>query len=187
MKYVIAPAFLVLAVAAQAMPAIYDLDPDHSFVHFEVLHFGTATLRGRFGPVHGTVTLDREARSGEIGLRIATAGVDTGVSVLDARLRQPELLDSTGWPEAFFVARNFRFEGAQLAEVRGEFTLRGHGEALSLHAQNFGCRVDAQRMREVCGGDFVASFRRSVFGIDFGLPFVADEVRLVIQVEGTRR
>jgi polyisoprenoid-binding protein YceI len=41
--------------------------------------------------------------------------------------------------------------------------------------------------REVCGGDFEAEFERSAFGIVFGSPFVADRVRLVIQVEGIRQ
>jgi polyisoprenoid-binding protein YceI len=36
------------AAPARAAPAVYALDPAHSFVHFGVLHFGTSTLWGRF-------------------------------------------------------------------------------------------------------------------------------------------
>jgi polyisoprenoid-binding protein YceI len=173
------------AGALHAAPAVYDLDPDNSFVHFEVQHFGTSTLRGRFGPLRGTVTIDREAGRGEVGLRIGTAAVDTGVRVLDARLREPDLLDSTAHPEAFFVARQFRFEGERLAEVRGEFTLRETSQPLSLHALRFGCRREGEQ--ETCGGDFEAELLRSDFGLSFGLPFVGDRVRLQVQVEGRRR
>jgi polyisoprenoid-binding protein YceI len=189
MRRTLLPALSLLAVttAAAGAPVTYTLDPAHSFVHFEVLHFGTSTLRGRFGPLAGTVTLDRATGRGDVGLRIATAGVDTGVAPLDARLRAPDLFDTAGHPEAFFVATQFRFDGERLAEVRGEFTLRGRSEPLSLKAMRFACRVRADDGREVCGGDFEAALRRSDFGMTFGLPFVADAVRLVVQVEGVAR
>lgn len=177
----------LLAAAAAAAPVRYELDPDASFVHFEVLHFGTSTLRGRIGPVRGEVLLDRAAGTGELGLRIATASVDTGMKILDARLREGDLLGSGSTPEAFFVARRFRFEGDTLAEVRGEFTLRSASVALSLKALRFACRQDAERGAEVCGGDFEGFVNRSDFGMTYLLPLVADRVRLQVQVEGVRR
>ena len=168
-----------------AQPATYVLEPGHSFVHFEVLHFGTSTSSGRFGPIAGAVTLDRAAGRGEVSLRVPTAGVDTGLAVFNARLRQADLLASTEYPEAYFVARNFRFEGQALAEVRGEFTLRGVSQPLSLFARHFACRQDDGV--EVCGGDFEGEVLRSDFGATYLLPFVADRVRLVVQVEGRRQ
>lgn len=173
------------AVPAGAEPVTYVLDPTHSFVHFEVLHFGTSTSRGRFGPVNGTVVLDRAAGRGETALRVATGSVDTGLRIFDSRIRQADLLATEEHPEAFFVARNFRFEGDRLAEVRGEFTLRGVSQPLSLRALRFGCRTAPEG--EVCGGDFEAELLRSDFGITFGLPLVANRVRLVVQVEGLRQ
>lgn len=175
---------LALALPAAAEPRTYELDPDHSNVHFEVLHFGTSTLRGRLSALRGSVTLDAAAGRGEVGVRIPTARVDTGLKILDARLRQEDLLASEAHPEAFFVARSFRFEGGQPAELRGEFTLRGVSTGLTLR---FACRTDDPRGAEVCGGDFEGSVERSTFGMTFGLPLVADRVRLLVQVEAVRR
>ncbi len=175
----------LIASPVNAEPAVYDLDPDHSWVTFAFRHFGTSTSRARLGPVRGSVTLDRATGEGDIGIRVATASVDTGLPFFNARLRQPDLLASDEYPEAFFVARKLRFEGARLAEVRGEFTFRGVSQALSLVSTQFTCRQDAQG--EVCGGDFEAEVLRSSFGADFGLPLVGDRVQLLIQVEGRRR
>ena len=169
---------------ARAQTQVYQLDPDHSFVTFEVVHFGTSTSRGRFGPIAGEVRLDRAQGRGEVALRIATSSVNTGVPVFNARLRESDLLASTEHPEAFFVARNFRFEAGRVAEVRGEFTLRGISQPLSLHARHFACRADGAA--EICGGDFEGEILRSEFGATFGLPLVGDRVRLVVQVEGRR-
>ncbi len=172
--------------AAAAEPAVYEFDPDHSFVHFEILHFGTSTLRGRFGPLRGAVQLDRAAQRGELSLRIAVDTLDTGLRVLTGRLLQADLLDATGHPEAFFVASRFSFDDNRLpTEVRGEFTLRGISQPLTLRAVRFACRSDDGT--EVCGGDFEGVLLRSEFGATLGLPLVADRVRLLVQVEARRR
>lgn len=178
-------ALALAALPAASAPASYVLDPEHTFVHFEFQHFATSTSRGRFGPLQGEVVLDRAAGRGEVSLRIATASVDTGVPVFNARLRQADLLASEAWPEAYFVARQVRFDGDRVAEVRGEFTLRGTSQPLSLHARRFACRqADGS---EICGGDFEGELLRSDFGATFGLPFVGDRVHLRVQVEGRRR
>jgi polyisoprenoid-binding protein YceI len=179
---------------ARAAPQTYTLDPAHSWVQFELLHFGTSTIRGRFGPVLGSVTLDAEAGTGALGLRIPTATLSTGVPVFDARIRQADLLATEAFPEAFFVASRFGYAAGGLLEVRGEFTLRGIGQPLSLKALRYGCRPPAPfeaqpaaaNITEICGGDFEAEIQRSDFGATFGLPFVGNRVRLLIQVEGHR-
>lgn len=179
------PLLLALASgAAAAQPTLYRLDPQHTFVHFEVMHFGTSTSRGRFGPIEGVVMLDRTRRAGELSLRIATGSVSTGIGFFDARLREPDLLATGAFPEAYFVATRFSIEGEQPAEVRGEFTFRGVSQPLSLFARRFACRME--QATEVCGGEFEATLLRSEFGATFGLPLIANRVRLLVQVEGRR-
>ena len=167
-----------------AGPVTYQLDPNHTFATFEVLHFGTSTLRGRIGPITGEVMVDRAGKAGDLRLRIPMATLSTGMRLLDARLKEPDLLATSEYPEAYFVATRFQFDaGGGVKEVRGEFTLRGVGEPLSLVARSFACRHDAMLEREVCGGDFEADLKRGRFGATLGEPFVSDDVHLVIQVE----
>jgi polyisoprenoid-binding protein YceI len=186
-----APIALLLALAAasaaHAELAIYALDPEHSFVTFEVLHFGTSTLRGRFGPLSGSVEIDRAAGTGSVSLRIDTGSVDTGLPAFDARLRQPDLLAAEAFPVAYFVATNFQFDGGILRAVKGEFTLRDVSQGLELRALRFGCHTHPLLQREVCGGDFEGELKRGDFGASFGMPFVANRVRLVVQAEGIRQ
>jgi len=178
---------LATSTAAWAEPVTYVLDPQHSFVHFEVLHFGTSTLRGRFGQIDGYVELDRAAPGGWVSLRVPTAAVDTGMPAFDARLRQSDLLDSEAHPVASFVASRFSFDGPKVSALSGELTLRGVRQTLELRALRFGCHTHPQLQREVCGGDFEGELDRAAFGASFGMPFVANRVRLRVQVEGIRR
>jgi polyisoprenoid-binding protein YceI len=178
-------ALAAAAAPAHAAPRSYAFDPERSFVHLEVLHFGTSTIHIRLGPVAGVVTLDAEAGRGELGLRIETQKASTGIPVFDARLKEKDLLASAEFPEAYFVASRFRFEGTRLAEVRGEFTMRGTSQPLSLRTLRYGCRSDPGDPRiEVCGGDFEGELLRSSVGATFGLPLIGDRVRIVVQVEG---
>ncbi len=174
---------------AQASDAAaqYVFDRTHTFVHFEVLHFDTATIRGRFGPLDGQAELNPVARSGRVQVVVDVAQVSTGLPVLDALLKRADLLDTEAHPKAYFVGDTLDWgpEG-RVTAVRGEFTLRGISRPLTLQAQRWRCYFNPLFRRQVCGGDFVAEFKRSDFGITHSLPFVADTVRLTIQVEGIR-
>lgn len=184
MRLALALQTLAAALPCSAAVELFELDPAHSFVHAEVLHFGTSTISVRFGPVAGTVELDRSAGRGRVGVAIDMATAATGWRVFDRRLAEPDLLASGNHPLAWFVAERFVFDGPVLVELRGELTLRGLSAPLVLRADRFGCRPGPP---EVCGGDFTAELDRSFFGAHFGLPWVADRVRLRIQAEGRRR
>ncbi|MBI5275070.1 MAG: YceI family protein [Burkholderiales bacterium] len=172
--------------AAHAEPAVYRIDPQSSLVQFEVVHGNTTGVRGRFGPVRGNVTLDRQAHAGKVDLAIATGTVDTGLGVIDRRIRDADILATREFPQARFVADDFVFEGDALKEVRGAFTLRGVTRPLELKALRFRCRPGAAGGGERCGGEFEGHFNRSEFGARYGLPWIPDLVRLLVRVEGSR-
>ena len=173
--------------AARAAAPTYNLDPTHSFVHWELVHMGTSTIRGRFGGTSGSVQFDAKTQQIDIGIAIDTATVNTGVAPLDGMLRGAAGLSSTEFPQAFFTARSARWEGEVPREIRGEFTLRGVSQGLTLKAVRWNCALNPLFRREVCGGDFEGELIRSTFGITHSLPFVADKVKLLVQVEGIRQ
>lgn len=179
---------LLCASATQAQSLQYTLDPAHSWVHFEVLHFNTSTIRGRIGPISGSVLLDPAAGTGDVRLAVRTATVSTGFAFFDSRLRQDDLLASEAYPEAYFVATRFSFSEGRVATLRGEFTWRGVSQPLQLNALRYACRRDDNdgAAAEVCGGDFEGEVLRSEHGASFGLPLVGNRVRLLVQVEGRR-
>lgn len=184
-----AAAMLALAAAgAVAQPVRYQLDPTHSFVGFELLHFGTSTIRGRIGPVSGEVELDRAQRRGRVQIALEMASASTGVPVLDVRMKEPDMLAVREHPQAWFVAERFEFDAeGRVTGVRGELTLRGTSLPLQLKALRFNCYTSPLLRVEVCGGDFEGSLVRSTAGITHSLPFVSDTVRLLVQVEAVRR
>ena len=87
-----AAALLATAVGAQAATATYAIDPSHTYVTFEIGHFGTSTNRGRFDKKQGTVQLDRAAKTGKVELTLEVGSVSTGV---DHPERQPPFVAQT--------------------------------------------------------------------------------------------
>lgn len=185
----VAGAALALAAgAALAQPSTppaptWALDPTHTFVHWEVVHMGTSTIRGRFDKAAGVVQFDPNAQRLEVGITVDIASINSGVPILDALLKGKGMLDAASNPQAYFVAKDASFDGEAPRELRGEFTLRGVSQPLTLRALRWHCGLNPLFRRTVCGGDFEAQIERSSFGITHSLPFVADTVRLVVQVE----
>jgi polyisoprenoid-binding protein YceI len=188
----VAVAAAITAAAVAAPPAArasdYAIDPTHTFVHFEVPHFGTSTTRGRFDRKEGTLTFDRAAKTGKVEITIETASVDTGIDAFDLNLRGKDFLNAEQHPTAKFTADRFVFQGDKVTEVTGVLTLLGKAQPVTLKATNFNCYLNPLLRRETCGGDFGATILRSRWGMDWGLNFgFSDEVRLLVQVEAIKQ
>lgn len=183
-----AAACLFLAGAAQAQGTTYAIDPTHTFVSFEVGHFGTSTNRGRWDRKEGTVQFDRKARTGRVELKIDMGSINTGVAQFDGHLKSKDFFDAAQYPSARFVGDKFFFDGDKVTAVEGSLTLLGKTHQVTLKAKRFGCYDNPMLKREVCGGDFETTIQRSLWGISYGLPAVApDAVRLLIQVEAIKQ
>ena len=178
----------VLATAAQAQAATYAIDPTHTFVTFEIGHFGTSTNRARFDKKQGSVEFDRAAKKGKVELTLDMTSVNSGTTMFDKHLQSAEIFNAAAFPTAKFVADTFVFNGDKVAEVQGQLTLAGKTNPITLTAKNFNCYDNPMLKREVCGGDFEATLVRSQYGVNYGLNWgFPDAVRLVIQVEAVKQ
>jgi polyisoprenoid-binding protein YceI len=188
MKHSIALVALAALIGPQAQAATYAIDPTHTFVTYEIGHFGTSTNRGRFDKKEGTVQFDRAARTGKVEVVLDLGSVSTGVEALNKHLQSADFFDSARFPSAKFVGDRFVFSDDKVTEVVGTLTLRDKTLPVTLKATRFNCYTSPLLRREVCGGDFEATIKRSLWGVDYGLQFgFPDEVRLLIQVEAVKQ
>ncbi|MCK6427128.1 MAG: YceI family protein [Burkholderiaceae bacterium] len=176
------------ATAARAEVVNYAIEPTHTFVTFEISHFGVSTNRGRFDKKEGSVQLDRAAKSGKVDVTFQVASVNTGTPQFDTHLKSKDILNAEAHPTARFVGDKFSFDGDKVSAVAGQLTLLGKTQPVTLKANGFGCYNHPMLKKEVCGGDFETTIKRSQFGVDYGLKWgFPDDVRLVIQVEAVRQ
>ena len=176
------------APLAHAETVTYQLDPTHTFVTFEVLHFGTSTVRGRFDKKEGSITLDRAARKGQLDLTIETASISSGVPGFDKHLKGADFFDVEKHPSARFTSDSFVFDGDQVKAINGTLTLLGKSGPVTLTASRYNCYMNPIFKREVCGGDFETTIQRSAWGMGYGLNLgIPDAVRLVVQAEAIKQ
>lgn len=174
--------------SAHAEVTSYSIDPSHTFVTFEVNHFGTSTNRGRFDKKEGSIQLDKTAKTGSVALTLETGSINTGTSAFDKHLQSDNFFNSASFPVAKFVANSFNFQNDKVSEVAGELTLLGQTHPVVLKASNFNCYTNPMLKREVCGGDFETTLLRSQWGMGWGINLgIPDTVKLAVQVEAVKQ
>ncbi len=185
MKRILAGIGLALAAAAaQAAPETYLVDEEHTFAYYEIDHVGFSTSRGRFDKTTGRIVLDRAARTGSVEIAIDVGSLSTGVPELDKILKGEGFFEADKYPRMTFRSSRMRFEGDQLVAVDGDLTIRDVTRPVTLSVAKFRCAVHPTYRRETCGADATAQVKRLEFGVSRFPKLLADEVKLVIQVEG---
>jgi polyisoprenoid-binding protein YceI len=172
---------------ARAAPEEFVVDTTHTFSHFEVVHLGISTYRGRLGAKSGSIVLDAETGVGSIDVVLDPATVSTGYGKLDAILRGEDLLDVERFPLATFRANILAFDKGALRTAQGELTFLGVKRPVVLNVERFGCTRKPFLVQYRCGADAVAVFKRSDFGMTSYQTWVSDEVTVRVQIEAVRR
>ncbi len=186
---------LILALAASSTLGAgsafaadtYKIDPSHTYPSFEADHMGISVWRGKFKKTEGTVTLDRQKKTGTIDITVYTDSIDFGHEGMNAHAKKDDIFDVAKFPTATFKAKSIKFTGDVPTSAEGEFTLHGVTKPLTLTINKFKCIEHPMTKREVCGADVTGTFQRSDFGITKGLPAFSPEVKLAIQVEAVKQ
>ena len=119
------------SLSSDVIPAgVYNVDPTHSNVGFEVRHMGIATVRGTFKTIQGTV----ESSNGETVLKgqVEVASIDTGDENRDGHLASPEFFDAQSHPEISFHSTATEPVEADQIRLTGEITIKGVTKPIEL-------------------------------------------------------
>jgi polyisoprenoid-binding protein YceI len=105
---------------------------------------------------------------------------------MNENARGKDMFNAEKFPTITYKSSALKFEGDKLVAVEGDMTLLGVTKAMPLKINHFKCMMHPLLKREVCGADASARFDRSDYGLSYGIPRFAPEVKLQIQVEAIR-
>lgn len=176
-------ALVAVSLSAAAKEERYDIDPTHTYPHFEISHLGFSTMRGVFGETAGVVKYDEVAKTGSVEVTIQTASLDTQMEKRDNHLKSKDFFNVAQFPTMTFKSDKFSFDGDKLAKVEGELTLLGVTKPVTLTATHFACGKNPLVMKLECGAELTGTIKRSDFGMTTYVPAIGDEVTLRIEVE----
>ena len=184
---------LAVPLAAAAAPETFTIDPYHTFPNFSVDHLGVSTLYGHFTKSSGKITVDRAAKTGSMEIVIDTASITTGdlekgsrPRTRDEHLRTADFFNVAEFPKATFKASKFTFSGDNPSGIEGDLTLVGVTKPLTLTLDRFKCNPASGNNKERCGGNATGKFKRTDFGMKFGVPNIGDEITLIVEFEATK-
>lgn len=196
-KLVVAIAAAALPLAAAAQVENYAIDPFHTVPYWETDHLGFATMRGRFDRATGKFSIDRGAKTGTLEVVIQTGSLSTGDTdregrprTRDEHLKTPDFFNVAEFPTMTFRSTKVVFQGDDVAAVEGNLTLMGVTKPVTLKMLRWKCGPDmrTQGKRYQCGGNAAGSFKRSEFGMKYGLPAaIGDDVTLWMSFYGFRQ
>lgn len=175
--------------AALAAPTTYIVDPNHTYPSFEADHMGGVSVwRGKFNSSSGTITLDRQAQSGAVDIKIDPASIDFGNEKLNGHAKGPDMFDVEKFPTASYTGKLVGFKNGAPTEVDGSLTLHGVTKPVKLRINKFMCKPHPMSKKEVCGADASGSFKRDEFGLGYGQQMGFDmNINLQIQVEAVKQ
>ncbi len=177
----------VIAVAsASAFAQTYNIEPNHTFPSFEADHMGISVWRGKFTKTAGNVTLDRAAKTGTLDIKIDANSLDFGHAKMNDHAKGKDMFNVEQFPTITYKGKSIKFNGDTPVAVEGDLTLLGVTKPVTLAINKFKCIQHPMFKREVCGADATAEFKRTDFGLNYGTPKFAPEVKLAIQVEALK-
>jgi polyisoprenoid-binding protein YceI len=179
---------LAMASGAIAAPAKYDIDPGHTYPSFEADHMGgLSVFRGKFNASSGSITLDKEAQSGTVDIKVDMTSLDFGHEKLNGHAKGAEMFDVEKFPTATYSGKLVNFKNGAPTEVDGTLELHGVKKPVKLTINKFLCKPHPMLKKEVCGADASGTINRDDFGVGYGKQMGFDmNVKLLIQVEARK-
>ncbi|GBQ92485.1 hypothetical protein AA23498_1463 [Acetobacter nitrogenifigens DSM 23921 = NBRC 105050] len=171
----------VVTNATQIQSGVYDVEPGHTQVGFEVLHFGFTNYLGVFSNVSGTLNLDpKNPSASKLSVTIPVDSVQTTSAKLNDELKGDQWFDAAKFPNATFESTSVRLSGKNDAVVTGNLTLHGVTKPETLKVHFIGAGVNALDKKYTIGFEATGVIKRSDFGVKMYVPYVSDDVHLRI-------
>lgn len=177
-------ASFLFAFAANAAPLTYQVEPSHTFVHFTYTHLGLSTQTQRFDTVQGTVSLDQEAKKGNIDMKVDTRSVSTGFPLFNEHIQGKDHFDTEQFPQATFVSKDVQFDGDKPVSAKGDLTIKGITRPVTMTIESFLTMPKHPMLgKPALGADGKIQIKRSDFGMAANVPYVGDDVTIRIALE----
>ena len=183
--------FLVLPTSAQegtAPSGQYVADIAHTSLHWRIRHFGLSNYTARFTGIEATLEWNKDdPAQSKLEVEIDPLSVET-----DFPFPEKEDFDATiGSAEHMLAARpivfrstGIRLTGERTGIVAGDLTFRGQTHPAELRVVFNGSMAEhpLDGLAKL-GFSASATIKRSLWGLDFALDALGDDIDLVIETE----
>jgi polyisoprenoid-binding protein YceI len=185
-------AFLVAFIGALALGVslradTFKVDPVHSFVVFKISHLDLGYVWGEFASPAGSITLDdSDASKNAVEIEIKADNLVTTNEARNKHLKSPDFFDAKQFPTITFKSTAIKKTADNTYEVTGDLTLHGVTKSITVTLNKLGEGDKGAMMGYRAGFEADFSIRRSDFGMTAMMNAAGDEVKLFVNLEGTK-
>lgn len=192
----LAATFAITAGAASAqtpadVPAgTYKLDPRHASVTWRVSHMGLSNYTARFATVDAVLTYDpKEPSKSRVTATIDPASVKTDLvnakEDFDKELRDdPRFFKVAKFPEIKFTTTSVDKTGEKTGRMTGDLTFMGVTKPITLDVVfNGSFKEHPMSKKPAIGFSATGVVKRSQYGLDALVPFIGDDVTILVETE----
>lgn len=180
----LAPLSLTLSAADT-----YEVDAAHSSVVFKVKHSGVSHFFGLVSVKSGTVVFDEaDPTKSSVELVIDPSTISTGNEKRDSHLKSPDFFNVKEFPEVAFKSTSLEKGEGDTYTLKGDLSLLGKTKPVSAVltevGEGKGMKGETRR-----GADAVIKFKRTDFGMDWGVDngAVSDEVEVTVGLAAVKK
>lgn len=182
--FILAMLVFPMSLFAQTTPIVtYTIDPNHTYVMWQISHMGFSTQTGKWH-AQGTVEADEiNPQQSKIKVNISVADFITGDEKLNEHLRSSEFFDTAKFPTATFVSDKITMTDKKNAQVQGMLTVHGITKPVILDVVIHKQAISPMTQKKTIGFSAKTSIKRSDYGMTAYLPGLSDQVQIRIDGE----
>jgi polyisoprenoid-binding protein YceI len=174
-------------IGAESAITVWTIDPQYATVEFSarMLFF---KVNGRLTDFGGEITLDEnDIYRSSVEARIKASSVSTGVKMRDEHLRSKDFLGAAENPEIHFQSASVaRGKDRDMLRVNGTLTIKGKSREIALDV-TITDRSRSPQGDEILYFAAVAEINRFDFGIKYLRGLIRSTIKILIQVQATKR
>jgi len=173
------------AVDLSAAPSgLYKADQGHRYITFTYDHqgFSAPFVRWRNWDADLNWNLENPSAS-SVSATIEAASIDTGVDEFDGHLKGEKFFDVENHPTITFVSTSLETTGPGTGKMVGDLTIKGVTKPVILDVTFNKAAFNERAKAAKIGFSGRTTVLRSDFGVDLAVPFVSDEVKIIIESE----
>ena len=174
----------------QTATATWNIDPAHAVAEFKVKHMMISNLKGQFGKVTGTLTLDEsDLTKSRVTASIEASSIETRDAQRDAHLKSADFLHVEKFPGLSFNSTRISLVRDGELAVEGDLTIRGITRKVVFNVEGptpptkdpwGNTRVGISATTKISRKDYGLTWNAT---LETGGILVGDEVAITLEVE----
>ncbi|HUD67357.1 MAG TPA: YceI family protein [Candidatus Sulfotelmatobacter sp.] len=177
-------------VTPQTATTTWNIDPAHSVAEFKVKHMMISNVKGQFGKVTGTLTLDEsDPTKSKATASIEASSIETRDAQRDAHLKSADFLHVEKFPSLSFTSTRISLVRDGELAVEGDLTIRGVTRKVLFNVEGptpptkdpwGNTRVGVSATTKINRKDYGLAWNAA---LETGGILVGDEVTIALEVE----